>query len=102
MLTHKKGLTIVNKTVAIYVFFDDILKSMNHKEPESRKTTDAEIITVAAAQYLAGSVEKSLCFVRCTDLTPAILGKMTPASNWEASSLANFFLYRPGNKKYEP
>lgn len=37
---------MVNKTVAIYVFFEDISKSMNHKEPESRKTTDAEIITV--------------------------------------------------------
>lgn len=36
MLIHKNGLTMVTKTVAIYVFFDDILKSMNHKEPETR------------------------------------------------------------------
>jgi hypothetical protein len=35
---------MVNKTVAIDVFFANILKSMKHKEPESRKTTDAEII----------------------------------------------------------
>ena len=68
---------MVTKTVAIYVFFDDILKSMNHKEPESRKTTDAEIITVVllAAQYFAGNIEKSLCFVGCTGLMPHMLGK---------------------------
>jgi hypothetical protein len=50
---------------------------MNHKEPESRKTTDAAIITVVliAAGYFAGNIEKSLCFVRCTGLMPAMLGK---------------------------
>lgn len=36
---------MINRTV-IYVFFDNILKFMNHKEPESRKTTNAEIMTV--------------------------------------------------------
>lgn len=68
---------MVNKTVAIYAFFDDILKTMNHKEPESRKATDAEIITVVvlAAQYFAGNIEKSLCFVRSTGLMPDMLGK---------------------------
>ncbi|GAB6120166.1 IS982-like element ISEfm1 family transposase [Dysgonomonas termitidis] len=77
VLTHKKGLTMVTKTIAIYVFFDDILKSMNHKEPESRKTSDAEIITVVliAAQYFAGNIEKSICFVRSTGLMPRMLGK---------------------------
>lgn len=68
---------MVTKTVAIYVFFDDILKSMNHKEAESRKTTDAEIITVVlvAAQYFGGNIEKSLCFVRSTALMPDMLSK---------------------------
>jgi hypothetical protein len=78
LLTHiNKGLTMVIKTVAIYVFFDDILKSMNHKEPERRKTTDAEIITVVliAAGYFGGNIETALCFVRSTGLMPAILGK---------------------------
>ncbi|MDR1183091.1 MAG: hypothetical protein LBL13_14075, partial [Bacteroidales bacterium] len=66
---------MVNKTISIYVFFDDILKSMNHKEPESQKTTDAEIITVVllAAGYFAGNIEMSLCFVRCTGLMPTML-----------------------------
>ena len=68
---------MVIKTVAIYVFFDDVLKSMNYKEPENRKTCDAEIITVVllAAQYFGVNIEKSLCFVRCTGLMPNILGK---------------------------
>jgi hypothetical protein len=68
---------MVTKTVAIYVFFDDILKSVNHKEPQTRKTGDAEIITVIllAAQYFGGNIEKSLCFVRSTGLMPQMLGK---------------------------
>lgn len=68
---------MVTKTVAIYVFFDDILKSMNYKEPKTRKTSDAEIITVVliAAQYFAGNMEKSLCFVRSTGLMPHMLSK---------------------------
>jgi len=68
---------MVTKTVAIYVFFDDILKSMNYKEPKTRKTSDAEIITVVliAAQYFSGNIEKSLCFVRSTGLMPHMLGK---------------------------
>jgi hypothetical protein len=52
-------------------------ESMNHKEPESRKTTDAEIITVVliAARYFGGNIETSLSFVRSTGLMPDILGK---------------------------
>lgn len=68
---------MVIKTVAIYVFFDDILKSMNYKEPANRQTTDAEIITVIllAAQYFGGNIEHSICFVRSTGLMPNMLGK---------------------------
>ena len=68
---------MVNKTVAIYAFFDDLLKSMSYKEPESRKTTDAEIITVMliAAQYFGGNIENSISFVKSTGLMPNMLGK---------------------------
>ena len=57
---------MVNKTVAIYAFFDDLLQSMSYKDPESRKMTDAEIITVIliAAQYYSGNIEKSISFVK--------------------------------------
>jgi len=68
---------MVNKTVAIYVFFDDLLKSFEYKEPESRKTTDAEVITtlLIAAQYFGGNIEKSISFVRSTGLMPSMLSK---------------------------
>jgi hypothetical protein len=61
----------------MYVFFDDILKSINHKESDSRKTTDSEIITVVltAAQYFGGNIEKAISFVRSTGLMPQMLGK---------------------------
>ncbi len=67
---------MITKTVAIYVFFDDILKSMAHKEPINRKTSDAEIATVIllAAQYFGGNIEKSMFFVHSTGLMPGMLG----------------------------
>jgi hypothetical protein len=68
---------MVTKTVAIYVFFDDILKSMDYKEPINRKTTDAEIATVIliAARYFGGNLETASSFVRSTGLMPSMLGK---------------------------
>jgi hypothetical protein len=47
---------MVIKTVAIYAFFDDILKSMRYQEPVHRKVNDAETATVLlpAAMYFGG------------------------------------------------
>jgi hypothetical protein len=61
---------MINKTVAIYVFFDDILKLINHKEALGRKITDSAIITVTliTARYFGSNIESSLSFVRCTGL----------------------------------
>jgi hypothetical protein len=58
-------------------FLTILLKSINHKEPGSRKTTNAEIITLVllAGGFFAGNIEKSLCVVRCTGLIPDMLGK---------------------------
>ena len=68
---------MIDKTISMYVFFDDILKTTNHIEPESRKTTDSEVITVVliAAQYFGGNIEKAINFVRSTDLMPQMLSK---------------------------
>ena len=54
-----------------------MLKSIAYKEPESRKTTDAEIITVMliAAQYFGGNIEKSISYIKGTGLMPNMLGK---------------------------
>jgi hypothetical protein len=70
-------MTMVIKTVAIYAFFDDILKSVQHKEPVNRKTTDAELITVIlpAAVYFGGNMETALSFVRSAGLMPQMPGK---------------------------
>ena len=61
----------------MYVFFDDLLKAMHHQEPKSRRTSDAEVITVVllAAYYFGGNMEKSISFVRTTGLLPTMLGK---------------------------
>jgi hypothetical protein len=68
---------MVTKTVAIYTFFDDILKSMSYKEPKNRKTSDSEVSTVIliAAMYFGGNIETALSFVRSTNLMPHMLSK---------------------------
>jgi hypothetical protein len=84
---------MVEKTVAIYTFFDDLLKSMSYKESESRKTTDAEIITVMliAAKYFGGNIEKSISFVKGTGLMPNMLGKSR--FNRRMHAVAEIFSY---------
>jgi hypothetical protein len=49
---------MIEKFIAIYVFIDDILIEIGHKEPVSRNTSDSEIITVAliAAKYFHGNI----------------------------------------------
>ncbi len=68
---------MVTKTVAIYVFFDDLLKTMDHKEPHTRKTTDSEIMTalMISTLYFGGNIEKAISFVRSTNLMPNMLSK---------------------------
>jgi hypothetical protein len=68
---------MVTKTVAIYAFFDDMLKSMAHKEPINRKVTDAEVITVIllAACYFGGNIETGINFVRTSGMMPRMLSK---------------------------
>jgi len=88
---------MVTKTVAIYVFFDDILKSMDYKEPINRKTTDAEIATVIliAARYFGGNIETAIGFVRSTNLMPTMLGKsrFNRRMHKIGELLAELFLY---------
>jgi hypothetical protein len=68
---------MVTKTVAIYTFFDDILKSMSYKEPKNRKISDSEVSTVIliAAMYFGENIEIARCFVRSTHLMPHMLSK---------------------------
>jgi hypothetical protein len=68
---------VVTKTVAIYVFFDGILKSVDCKEPVNRKTTGSEIATVIliAARYFGGNMETCTGFVCSTGLMPPVPDK---------------------------
>ena len=36
---------MIEKTIAIYVFIDDLLKDLEHNEPTNRNMSDAEAIT---------------------------------------------------------
>ena len=51
---------MIEKFIAIYVFIDDILIEIGHKEASNRNTSDSEIITVAliAAKYFHGNIDR--------------------------------------------
>ena len=66
-----------NKTIAIYVFIDDLLKKIGHKEPICRKTTDAEIIIVAliSGLFFHGHIDNAINFVKSHGYMPNMLSK---------------------------
>lgn len=65
---------MVAKTIAMYVFFDDLLKIRHHREPSGRKTTGSgiAITMLIVAQYFGGNMDKINRFVRSTGLMPDI------------------------------
>ena len=68
---------MIEKFIAIYVFIDDILIEIGHKETPNRNTSDSEIITVAliAAKYFHGNIDHAISFAKATNLCPGMLGK---------------------------
>ncbi len=68
---------MIEKTIAIYVFIDDLLIKMNHKEPMNRHISDAEIITtvLVSAIYFSGHHEKAMSFMKSTGMIPRMLSK---------------------------
>jgi hypothetical protein len=68
---------MIDKFIAIYVFIDDIMIEIGHKEPVNRNSSDSELIAVAliAAKYFHGNIDHAINFVRCTGLAPRMLGK---------------------------
>jgi len=66
-----------NKTIAIYVFLDDIMIESGHKEPTNRNTSDCEIITTAliAAKYFHGHIDNAISFVKGSGLMPRMVSK---------------------------
>lgn len=70
-------LKMVDNAVAIYCFFDDYLKAINHKEDLQRKMRDPEIMLIAylASKYFAGSHQKALKYVSAHGLCKRVLSK---------------------------
>jgi len=66
-----------DKTFAIYIFIDDIMKEIGHKEPSNRNTSDSEIITTAlvAAKFFHGNIDNAISFVKGADILPGMLSK---------------------------
>lgn len=66
-----------DKTIAIYVFLDDLMIATGHKEPTNRNASDCEVITTAliAAKYFHGHIDNAISFVKQSGLMPGMLGK---------------------------
>lgn len=68
---------MIEKTIAIYVFIDDLLKEIEHNEPENRKMSDSEIVTtvLVSAIYFSGHHEKAMNYMKSTGLISHMLSK---------------------------
>lgn len=68
---------MIDNAIAIYCFFDDFLKKINHKEDKQRKMNDAEIMLIGfiASKWFSGHYEKALTFVKDSGLCKFVLGK---------------------------
>jgi hypothetical protein len=68
---------MIDNAVAIYCFFYDFLKKINHKEDKQRKMNDAEIMLIAfiAAKSFGGHYEKALQYVKESGLCIFVLSK---------------------------
>lgn len=68
---------MIENVIAIYVFIDDIMIEIGHKEPVNRNTSDSEIITVEliAAKYFHGNIDHAINFVKSTKLMSRMLSK---------------------------
>ena len=68
---------MIEKTIAIYVFIDDLLKEIEHKEPTNRNMSDAELITTVLVSviYFSGHHEKAMSFMSSTKMITHMLSK---------------------------
>jgi hypothetical protein len=68
---------MINKSIAIYVFIDDLLKKTKYYEPTNRNMSDAEVITtvLVSAIYFSGHHEKAMSFMSSTGMVTHMLSK---------------------------
>jgi len=68
---------MVDKTIAIYVFIDELLKLLGHQEDKKRKITDVQVLTTAiiSACYFGGHIDHARSFMHGLKLMPNMLDK---------------------------
>ena len=66
-----------DRTLAIYCFVDDLLKSMRHREDVRAEFSDAEVITTAivAMLYFGGNFEHSRALLHSSRMMPRMLSR---------------------------
>lgn len=65
------------RTIEIYCFVDDLLKSINHSEDSRRKFSDSELLTAAiiAMLFFGGNFEPARAFLTSSGLMPRMLSR---------------------------
>jgi len=55
---------MIEKSIAIYILIDDLLKYLHHQENKKRKLSDAQVLTTAivSALYFGRHLEKARSF----------------------------------------
>jgi hypothetical protein len=68
---------MIEKSIAIYSFIDDLLKHLHYQENKKRKLSDAQVLTTAiiSALYFGGHLDKARSFMHSTTLIPNMLDK---------------------------
>ena len=68
---------MIEKSIAIYSFIDDLLKYLHHQEDKKRKLSDAQVLTTAiiSALYFGGHLDKARSFMHSSTLIPNMLDK---------------------------
>ena len=68
---------IVNQTICLFVFIDDVFKSIGHTTDKRAECDDSEILTTAmvAALHYGGNHADAIGFVKETGLMPTMIGE---------------------------
>ena len=68
---------MIDNAIAIYCFFNDFLKKIEHKEDKQRKMNDAEIMLIGfiATKSFGGHYDKALQYAKESGLCKFVLEK---------------------------
>lgn len=88
-------MALVDKTISIYCFIDDLLKHSGHQDDCRRKVSDSEIITAAiiAAMYFGGNFCKANGYLFSSGMMPHMLEKSRFNRRVSAASIYIYQLF---------